>query len=221
MFKKKNNDIMPELPNNRENSEVICARIRQEAQDAVDNVMANAEREASRIMDDARNAAQKSRQDALNEADKQIQKEKERSASSLNLEKKRLILNGRDKFAQAVFGKVAEYAGKFRDDRPGYEKFLEKTAVEGILALGLAEPVINYAAGDEAFFNPAFLKKLEDRCRQATGKDCPLKAQKGDFNDPGVVISSPDGRLTFDNRLFTRFSRIKEKVYMSLLKEAQ
>jgi V/A-type H+/Na+-transporting ATPase subunit E len=221
MFKKKENNKLPQILNNQENSEAICERIKQEAQEAVNNVLDNAKREVARILEEARNSAGRNKQAVLEEAGKQIQKEKERTLSSMNLEKKRLVLNGRDKFALSVFDKVTGDLGKFRQDIAGYSKFLEKTAVEGVMALNMPELVVNYAAPDEGIFSPDFLKKIESSSRGSIGRDISLKARKSDFNDPGVIISSVDGRLTFDNRLFTRFARIKEEVHMSLLKDTE
>jgi len=218
MFGKKNNKL-PEIAANQENSEAICSRIRVEADEEVKSILHNARVQVRQSLDAAEKEAGEKKQSIRKTSGQELQKEKEKNASIFNLEKKRLILGEQDKFVQTVFAQVAEACRDFRKGRDGYTRFLEKAIIEGIKVLAVADPVISYAAEDEEIFNAGFLKNIENNCRQVVDKNCAVKARKGDFSDPGVVVNSSDGKLFFDNRLLTRLERSKEKVYMELLKE--
>jgi vacuolar-type H+-ATPase subunit E/Vma4 len=50
--------------------------------------------------------------------------------------------------------------------------------------------------------------------------ECSLKFNKADFSDLGVIVNSIDGRIMYDNRFLARLERVKEEVYMELLKES-
>jgi vacuolar-type H+-ATPase subunit E/Vma4 len=92
--------------------------------------------------------------------------------------------------------------------------------VEGMEVLDVNQGVVYYAAADEHIFNDGFMKKVSERLRRAMNRECSLTLNKSDFNDIGVIVNSPDGRMMYDNRFDARLSRMYEDIYMDLLKGA-
>ena len=47
-----------------------------------------------------------------------------------------------------------------------------------------------------------------------------LSFEEAEFDDIGIVARSPDSRVIFDNRFSARLGRMKDELYMKLIKEA-
>jgi len=204
---------------NQENAVEICARIRHDAQTEVAIALERAQKEADKIMAGARVQAEQKRQTELKGLDADILKTKEKILSSLNLERKRLILAQKDKFVQSVFEAVKAEAALFRANAD-YAAFLEKAILEGVRVIGDSHIEVYYSAIDEQLVHEGFIKKIETGCSLAMKKQCALKFHKADFSDPGVIVYSADGRMMFDNRFSARLQRFQEELSMELLKES-
>ena len=208
------------LPNiNLDNAEAICAKINQDADSEVSQLFERAKAQAQQIIDAAKKEAGVLKAALLRDLEKEIDKSKDRVLSTLNLEKKRLILEGKQKFVEEVLSAVKQKAALFRSD-PGYADFLSRSIVEGMQVLDVAQGVIYFAAADEHILNDSFMKKVTDACRRATNRECSLTLNKSDFKDIGVIVNSQDGRMMYDNRFDARLSRMYEDIYMELLKGA-
>jgi vacuolar-type H+-ATPase subunit E/Vma4 len=204
---------------NQDNAEAICAKINQDADLEVKQLFERAQKEAQHILDGAKKEAETQKAALLRDLEKEVEKGKERILSTLNLEKKRLILDGKQKFVEEVLSDVKQKAAMFRND-PGYTEFLIQAIVEGMEVLDVDRGVIYYAAADEHIFNGGFMKKAAEACRKALAKECSLTLNKSDFNDIGVIVNSHDGRMMYDNRFEARLNRMYEDIYMELLKGA-
>jgi vacuolar-type H+-ATPase subunit E/Vma4 len=204
---------------NQDNAEAICAKINQDADSEVKQLFERATAQAQQIIDGAKKEAEALKAALLRDLEKEIERSKDRVLSTLNLEKKRLILEGKQKFVEEVLSDVKLKAGRFRSD-PGYQEFLAKAIVEGVQVLDVARGVVYYAAADEHIFNEGFIKKVTDACSMAMKGECFLALNKSDFKDIGVIVNSQDGRIMYDNRFDARLSRMYEDIYMELLKGA-
>jgi vacuolar-type H+-ATPase subunit E/Vma4 len=204
---------------NQDNAEAICAKINQDADSEVRQSFERAKAQAQQIIDGAKKESEALKAALLRNLEKEIERSKERVLSTLNLEKKRLILDGKQKFVDEVIMDVKQKAGRFRSD-PGYSEFLAGAIVEGMQVLDVAQGVVYYAAADEHIFNDGFMKKITDACRRAMNRECSLTLNKSDFKDIGVIVNSQDGRMMYDNRFDARLGRMYEDIYMELLKGA-
>lgn len=209
----------PVSPMDHENADAICAKILQDADAEVKQLLDRAQAQAQEIRAQAQADADAHKASLLRDLDKEIAKSKERTLSTLNLEKKRLILDGKQKFVEKVIAGVRDMAGRFRGGR-AYGEFLAAGVIEGVRVLDVPDVVVYYAAQDEHIFDKDFVKNLTNRCGAAMNKTCVLTLNKSDFKDLGVIINSADGRMMFDNRFSARLERMYDDIYMELLKEA-
>ena len=204
---------------NQENAEVICAKISEDADAEIKTILEQARRESEKIVSQARKSAEDKNLLISKELEQEIQKSREKILSSLNLEKKRLVLGEKDKFIQSVLAKVIKNAQDFRREN-GYQEFLENAIIEGVEVIEDGNIAVYYSSQDEHFFNSDFIKKIEKSCSQVLKTGCSLKFNKADFSDLGVIVNSVDGRIMYDNRFLARLERVKEKIYMELLKDS-
>ncbi|MFA5099705.1 MAG: V-type ATP synthase subunit E, partial [Candidatus Omnitrophota bacterium] len=124
-------------PMDHDNADAICARITQDADAEVKQLFERAQAQAQSIVAQARVAAEAQKAVLLKDSEKEIDKSKDRVLSTLNLEKKRLILEGKQSFVDTVLDEVKQKAVKFRAD-PAYIRFLAGAIVEGVRVLGAA-----------------------------------------------------------------------------------
>jgi len=204
---------------NQENADLICAKINQDADEEVRAILEKAGKDAEKVLAQARKSAEEKRRAILKDLEQEIQKSREKILSSLNLEKKRLLLGEKDKFVQSVLSEVRKKAQDLRKDS-GYPEFLENAIIEGIEVIEENKAEIYYSYLDEHLFNEGFINKIEKACSRVLKTDCRVKFNKADFNDLGVIVNSTDGRMMYDNRILARLERAKEEIYMELLKES-
>ncbi len=201
-----------------ENADAICAKIRQDADEEVSAIMEHARKDAEKSIEAARQQIARRRESALLEMERELVKIRERGVSIANLEKKRIALEGKSRFVDTVLAGVNRRAQEFRR-ADAYQDFLVNMAVEGIAVLDSADAQVYYSAADEAVFTEGFRKRVQAACSDRLKKSVQISFMKSDFKDLGVVVNSSDGRMSFDNRFLARLGRIKEQVYMELLKE--
>lgn len=186
----------------------ICKRIIEDASSQADSILANAKKEKSRILEEADAEAGNRKKILLRKNEVEIERIKQKIFSTLNLEKKKMFLEEKSRFIEAVLEKVKEMALEFRKD-PGYRGFLEKAILEGIKVLGEKKAEVLYSSLDEKMINEDFVKNI---------KEAGLDFKKSDFKDIGVIVQSKDSRLIYDNTFSARFKRMHDDIYMELLK---
>ncbi len=204
---------------NQENAQVIFSKISEDAQEEIRAILDAARKESDKILSQARKVVEDRNQVIFQDMEREIQKSKEKILSSLNLEKKRLVLGVKDKFIQSILAQVSKNAQDFRKEND-YPEFLKNAVIEGVEVIEENNLEIYYSGLDERFFSQDFTDKIEKACAQALKTACSLKFNKADFNDLGVIVNSIDGRIIYDNRFLARLERVKEEVYMELLKES-
>jgi vacuolar-type H+-ATPase subunit E/Vma4 len=203
----------------QKNADVIMAAIKEESGQEAARILAAAKAEADTISKDASAEGERVRAQARAALQQELAKMREQIFSSVSLDKKRIILEEKNTFIQEVLRSVRELSSQFRKN-PGYEDFLRNAVVEGAVVVGAAKLEIAYAIPDENLFRTAtFTASLEPACQNAVKRAVAFTFTKGDFNDPGVIISSVDGRILFDNRLSSRLARREGEIYERLLKD--
>jgi vacuolar-type H+-ATPase subunit E/Vma4 len=204
---------------NEENAQVICAKISLDADEEIKSILDGARKESEKILGQAKSAAESNKQAVLKNLEREIQKSREKILSSLNLEKKRLVLGEKDKFVRSVLEEVKNKSEGFRAES-AYPEFLERSIVEGIKVIEECDIEVFYSYQDEHLFNESFVKKIKAASFAVMKKDCDIKFKKADFKDLGVIVNSTGGRMMYDNRFLTRLERSREEIYMELLKES-
>jgi vacuolar-type H+-ATPase subunit E/Vma4 len=212
--------ISRELINqNQENSEELCVKIRQEAEYQCNIVLGMARKEAEKILSGARKDSETQKAEMLKDSERELEKIKERIFSTLNLEKRRVLLGERSNFAACVLEGVKKEAERFRSS-PNYPGFLKKAILEGAGVIDQEQIEIIYSALDDRVINGDFVEEIQDLCRAKLNKNFSFNFQKSEFKDIGVLVQSQDGHLIYDNRFAARLQRSYDDIYMSLLKES-
>ncbi|MFA4992085.1 MAG: V-type ATP synthase subunit E [Candidatus Omnitrophota bacterium] len=210
------NKNRPEI--NKENADKICDRIRSDSEREVLDILDKANLEKKKILDEAAREAGLKKQDMLKALDKDIERLRQKIFSTLNLEKKRLALDEKNRIAEDVFKAAGKLAAEFRDTR-GYRDFLEKAILEGMRIVNKDEIDIAYSFMDEKVMKENFENRANDLRRDNSGGGVSIRFQKSDFKDIGVIVRSRDGGLIYDNTFLSRLKRVKEEMYMKLLRE--
>lgn len=201
-----------------ENAQALCAKIQQESGHEINDILALAKQESERILKEVKAQAAQNKEKALKASDREIKLLEEKIISSLNLEKKRITLEEKNNFIEAVLLAVEKEAQVLRASKD-YAGFLIASINEAIFVIDESEIDIFYSFQDEGIFSQEFIKRIKETCRKNTGKEISLNFQKNDFDDIGVLAKSRDNRLMYDNRFHARLGRAHESIYMELLRE--
>lgn len=204
---------------NTKNPEKIIEKIRQEADLLSESILSSAMKEAQVLSEQSRKMLEAEK--AKIEQDLRLETAvfKEKNISFLSIEKRKIILNQKNRFVEDVLSLVRQEAEKFRFNKDYYD-FLIKACCEGARVVGSKDVEVLYSYCDEAAFtSPEFGDKIRLFC-SAIGCDCSISFLKGEFKDIGVIIQSKDTRLIYDNRFESRLKRDYDEIFMNLLQEA-
>jgi vacuolar-type H+-ATPase subunit E/Vma4 len=201
-----------------ENSEEICSEIRERAGRECEALLSRGNKEVFTIYEEAKQEAEKKREELSQDSVLEREKLREKIFSTLNLEKRKITLEERSKFAQTVIAAIKKEAEHFRNNRD-YAGFLRKAIIEGSEVLGVDNINVHYSFLDEKLFNENLAGEATEACRAKLNKDVNLKFLRDDYKDIGVWLESQDGRLIYDNRFLSRLQRNYEELYVELLKE--
>jgi vacuolar-type H+-ATPase subunit E/Vma4 len=190
-----------------ENIDEICAKIKKEADAEVAFILNKARKEEEKILAEARADADQRKNDLIFNLEQELGKIRDRIFSTLNLEKKKIILEEKNRLVEEVFALVRQKAVSFRKEK-GYADFLRQAIAEGIKVIGTEKAVVLFSALDEKLVNEQVKGKLA------------YTFKKEEFTDIGVIVQSADGRLVYNNRFEARFKRAYDELYMRLLREA-
>lgn len=207
------------IEQNIEHSEELCAKIRQEAEYQCQTLLARAKKEADTRIAEARGEAGRLTDEVRRESEAQIERLKERVFSTLNLGKKKILLEEKSAFADRVIESVKKEAERFRSSRD-YPSFLKRAILEGARVIDQEHLTVLYAPADERTVDANFIREAEQLCRSTLNREFSLAAQKADFSDIGIIMQSADGRIVYDNRFAARLERMYEQVYMDLLRSS-
>ena len=212
MEKRNNQEI------HRENAEEICRKIKEDADREIKETLERAKKAAAITLGEARLEAERRRQELLKEFDKESQLLKERIFSTINLERKRIILEEKNRLIEDVFEKVKKEAETFRGNKD-YRNFLKRAILEGIDIIDTENIDILYSFLDENIIAGGFMDDIKSICRTKGNGNVSLQIKKSDFKDIGVIAQSRDGHLIYDNRFLARLQRAYDGLYLGLLKE--
>jgi len=204
---------------NIQEAEQICFKIQQEAAHQVQDLFERANKEAQKILGLAKAEAENKKQALLKELDRKLSREEEKMLSSLSLEKKKIALEEKSKFAQQVLDSVFRQAEELRRSRD-YATFLKKAILEGVGVIDTDTIEVFCSSFDEKITNPDFIKEVTASAASKFKKEFVFKFHFADFKDIGVIVQSPDGHLSYNNRFQSRLKRMYDQVYAKLLKES-
>ena len=202
----------------KENAQLICRKIKEDVAREVNEIIAAAKKEVDALTKAAQAEVQKKKDEITKNFQKESQLLKDKIFSTLTLEKKRIILDEKNKFIEEIFARVKEESEEFRR-KPEYTNFVIETILNGATVVDTHDSDVVYSSLDENIMTADFKKNIEAQCVTRLKKSVVFQLRKSDFNDIGTIVQSEDGHRVCDNRFLSRFTRKREDVYMALLRE--
>lgn len=199
---------------NLDNADKICARIREDADSQIKGILNNAEAQKKSILETAQREGKELETGIVKQLDSELEKAKQKIFSLASLEKKRLILENKNRFVEDILKTVMNIAGGFRRD-VRYKEFLLQCVNEGAGIVNHDELVVLYSSLDEEIITKGFEENAKKLC---DNKFIQFKKTES-FKDIGLIVQAVDGTIIYDNRFSMRVKRKSEELYARLLKE--
>ena len=198
-----------------QSKEILLAGIEADAQQEEEKILAEAEQQAADKRKYCDQKIESILTDTRARAEKQAEDIKRKGVSSVELEVRRRSLRLRDTILQDLMKRVEERMIT-RITTPDYRAVLRHWIVEAARGLSVDAAEVNASAAecelmDEALLSEA-MEMLEHKVALTLSKADPLGAQ-------GVVLTSVNGRLAFNNQVRTRIQRHQREI-QSLIHEA-
>ncbi len=209
----------------------------QDAKQIIDGILADAREEAEKVRSEAKSRVedrrmllsgrvQRVKDDASSEAKKRIEEINRRTDAEISRAQRRGELARRRDVLAAVQRRARERIVEMsRDGSDAYRQAVIGWIVEGALGLEGTELTVSVAAGETGLLDE-LLEEAQRTAREVGRRDVTLTAAgEPHGGSPGVVVSSPDGRTLYDNRVDSRIRRheteIRRLVYETLFTDGE
>ncbi len=186
----------------------------------LDGIVAEAEAKATQIIAEAEKEAQERLLAAKEKAEHEIQVE--RKANTLRLEQVRLkgestkrnasrkaTLHRMDVCYDVIMDRVQEKLQALSQTK-GFERILIDWVAEA--AIGLDLPQAKVSGSPKAPVTEAMLRKAEKQVKELTGAEVSLSLDVRPTQSVGVVVSSPDGKVSYNNLVDVRLRRFDRDI---------
>jgi len=192
-----------------QSKEILIAGIEADARQEEEKILAEAEQQAADKRKYGDQKIESILADTRARAEKQAEDIKRKGVSSVELEVRRRSLRLRDTILQDLIKQVEERM-QTRIARPDYRTALLQWIVEAARGLSMDAAEINASAAERKLIDKNLLdeamKMLEQKVALTLSKDDPLSGQ-------GVVLTSVNGRLAFNNQVRTRIQRHQREIH--------
>ncbi len=192
----------------------IIETIKRKGKEGREKIIKEGEKKIKEIIEEGRKQGEKERERLIEEMKKEMEQIREKYKTSIRFEKKRAILEERGKFIDEIFEKLEKYGKNFRNNK-NYRSFLKKSIIEGIKTIGTKNIIIYYSKYDKEIFNPEFIEEI----KKEIGERIEIELKQEDFEEPGVIISSYDKKVLYDDTFKARIKRKYEEIYKEIVKE--
>jgi vacuolar-type H+-ATPase subunit E/Vma4 len=123
------------------------------------------------------------------------------------LEQGKISMAEEERYIGRALDKVAQCLESVHRE-PGYRERIFAWICEAAIGLSVDKAVIDAAEVERDFITAEFLQKAEAAIAKLSGLATCLELSDGEpIVDHGVILSSLDGRIRYDNRITTRFAR--------------
>lgn len=205
-----------------------------DAKEIVDGILDDAREEAEKIRSEARSRVedrrmllngrvQRVKDDAASEAKKRVEEINRRTDAEIGRAQRRNELARRRDVLAAVQKRVrARLVEMSREGTEDYRRALGGWIVEGALGLAGTEVEVSVAAWENELLASA-IAEAKQRIDELVGTEVALRAGESHGGSPGPVVSTPDERTIYDNRIDARIRRhenaIRRMVYEIMFPE--
>jgi V/A-type H+-transporting ATPase subunit E len=201
------------MKSEEEDIKLLARAIMAEANDEAEHVLEEARAKAEAIRKRAQDEAESERKEILERAKQDAERLRSQTTATAQLKSRSFQLDEREKLLDGVFAEVKKRLGTVTS-RADYGTIAAMLAREALTQLKVNEAEIS---ADDATRKAL---KLDDLSKELNGKF----SLSGSLDEgTGVVVSAAGGKLSYDNTLETRLSRLqgtlRSAVYKVLMGE--
>jgi len=193
-------------------TERIVKTIKQEASDEASQIISEAKAYSKKRMEQAENEAKK----LISEAEKSAGEEADRIIENAIIEAKIEVGRRLLDFKKRIFDSVIDKAKEILQNSVNSDEYREAMLhwiLEGILVLNVGRVVISCSEVEKNIFDESFLKDLNVLLEKNLGKSIEVNFNKRVYlKKQGVIVETPDGRLSYNNTIDSRLNRLSEKI---------
>lgn len=154
--------------------------------------------------------------DARKEAQEQADRVKKKIISSVQLEIQRRSLNVRGEVMRDILNK-AENKFNSMIGNENYSTILASWITEAAIGLDVQSAQVNASEKELALISEQMISHVMEKVHQKTGKQISLKlSNEPPLKSQGVVLTSDDGRIAFNNQVKTRMLRNEREIRMAI-----
>jgi vacuolar-type H+-ATPase subunit E/Vma4 len=178
-----------------------------EAAEEAEKVRREAERQAEEIRRGAEEKAEQIRRQAEERAEQQAQSIRSAKRQEVEAERRKVLLNTKERLFREAMSRLRDRMGELRQEE-SYRQVLLGWTAEAALGLEAQELVFNGGSRERELADESFLRDAGEEVRRAGGGDVSLRlSAEAPLAEQGVVLSTADGRVVFNNRLSARLER--------------
>ena len=200
-----------------ENIERLSRDILQQAQSEADQLIVEAKGKGEQIKKHAVEEAAAERMRILNQAKRDADRIRSQAVATTQLKARTQKLEAREKLLTEVFATSMEKLASVQQ-WSDYEAIVEKLALEAIEQIGSKKLIIHADKFTKKLLADSLLKKIKEKFAGTIELGDPH--EKG----TGLIVTTEDGHLNFDNLLETRMTRLendlRSPVYHLLMGES-
>ncbi|MBN2591026.1 MAG: hypothetical protein JXA96_14260 [Sedimentisphaerales bacterium] len=146
----------------------------------------------------------------------QAEQAKKKIMSSLRLELQRRSLNIRNEVMKNIQKNVeSKFNLMLADD--SYKAILQNWIIEAAIGLDAQSAVINASEKEMPLISDRMISEVVEKVNQKTGKQVSLKlSDKPPLSFQGVVLTSDNGHMAYNNQVKTRILRKEREIRMAI-----
>ena len=195
----------------------------QEAEQEAERIRDEADRQAREIVENARIKADEVRQTARERAEQQGEVLRHKNEQNIQAEQRKRRLKVQEDLFTLALQKIRDTLQEFRG-RTEYADILKGWITEGAIGLGQDQLIVNGSAPERKILTDSFLRNAEKEVEKQTGRQVRISLSDGPpLQKQGVLLSTQDGRLAFNNMVEARLQRystsIRKMIYERIRSE--
>ena len=197
--------------------EELRQRIVEDAGKEAAELIRKAEERVAARLAQARAEAEGSRADILRRAQEDAALVAKRTLSKVQLEARRIEMQGRETLIGEVMKRVEARVQAMRSDH-GYPDLIARLIVDGAQDIGDTELEVAVSAPDKALFNDAFVRRVTGELEKAGLAGASLTLAAEEIQGTGAIVRSRSGRVEVNNTLEASMRRESRELRLIISK---
>lgn len=201
-----------------QNNELIKG-IENDARNEAQSIIAAAEEIAANRRTSGKLQLDSIMKEAQENAKQRVIEIKRNNGSTIVMETRRLHLKVRDQIINQILKLVKEGLRKMAGT-PEYTAVLQDWIMEAAIGLNLDRASVNASEIERDRIDGQTLKRAEKELKALTGREIRLEiASEPPLPGQGIVLTSPDKRIAFNNQVATRLLRYQSEIRKMISRE--